>query len=97
MLDELIDRYGKGTVVIVDQYVLGRDNANRRWVVSIDGKEVLDVDVAVREHGDVLALVLVKGDDELELWRWNPTIPNAVMKEPGRIVDTLGGLKRRTG
>jgi hypothetical protein len=41
--------------------------------------------------------LLVKGDEEFELWRWNPTIPNAAIKEPVRIVDTLGGLKRRTG
>jgi hypothetical protein len=96
MLDELIEQYGEGAILSVDQYHFDSEGTFR-WVVLIDGAEVPDVDVAVREHGDEFALVLVKGDDELELWRWNPTIPNAAIKEPGRIEDTLGGLKRRTG
>jgi hypothetical protein len=97
MLDELIERYGKGAVISVDRYVLDRDHMNTRWIVQIDGQDVPDVDVAIRGHGDLLALVLVNVNDELELWRWNPTRPNAAIKEPERIVDTLGGLRRRTG
>jgi hypothetical protein len=73
------------------------DHVNTRWVVSIDGAEVPDVEVIVGLYGELLALVFVKGDGEVEMWHWNPTTPNAAIKEPGRIVDTLGGLKRRTG
>lgn len=77
-------------------YALDAAETTFRWVVSIDGNAgEPGVDIRVRDDGDVKVLLLVAGAEEVELHRWNPTTRNAAVREPGRLVHTLGDLQRR--
>lgn len=94
MLAELVERYGSGAIVRVTPYPLDADYENTRWIVEIDGGDDPEVDVRLRHDGDLRVLVLVTGEEEIELYRWNPTLPNAALREPAAMIMTLGELSR---
>jgi hypothetical protein len=71
-----------------------------RWNVDIDGKTDPNVDVRLREDGEIRALVLVIDSEEFEIFRWNPSKPRAAVKQPGMIVWSLRQVREvadRTG
>jgi hypothetical protein len=67
LVDELIERYDAGAILRVAPYV---DDSGQtlRWFVEIDGENVYDVDVAIRDDPDRDGgvVVLVSGDEEVE-------------------------------
>ena len=90
LLDDLIDRYDTGAVVSVDAYMPDNSGTILRWLLSIDGSEVEDVDVRTVPQEDGSTQVLgVRGEDQLELGRWDWRHPDG-----HRLLTTLGGLKR---
>lgn len=95
LVDRLIDRYEAGAIVRVAPYV-GDDGETLRWFVQIDGKDVDDVDVAVRDDPDrpgKVVMLLVSGEEELEIMDWSK---ERYPYGPAVVGDTLGGLRRRT-
>ena len=96
MVDELIERYGKGAVLTVNPYVLD-SGETLRWIVEIDGADMPVADVRIREHPerpDVMVMFLVCGNQELEIEHWSiERYPHG----PASVVRTLGGLLRGEG
>ena len=88
-LDRLIQRYGLGAILAVYPYMPDNSGEIFRWNVDIDGKTDPNVDVRLREDGEVRALVLVIHSEEFEIFRWNPSNPRAAVKQPGSIVWSL--------
>lgn len=90
MLDELIERYGKGAIFNVSPYWLDRGGINVRWILLIDGRDVPDFDVHHRpdpNNPGRWTITLVRGSEELELVSWQ--------HEHSPLLETLGSLKRR--
>lgn len=91
-LNELIQRHGADAIVAVIPVAMDVDETEFRWDVLIDGKDDAGVDVRLRIEGDVRVLLLVAGDDEVELHAWNPTTRYAAIREPTAIRRTLRDL-----
>lgn len=92
MLDELIDRYGEDAILTVRPYMLD-SGETLRWVVEIDGRDTPDTDVRIEEHPerpDVMVMILVRGDEEIEIQHWpRKRYPYG----PAAIVRRLGDLR----
>jgi hypothetical protein len=105
LLDELISRYGRRAVVTVRPYMPDSSGDIFRWVLEIDGNDPLDVDVLVRAQSEhVKVMLLVRGEDEIELARWHEDCQRRfsikkgapyARSGPADVVDTLGALRRR--
>jgi hypothetical protein len=94
LLDELIERHGAGAVVTASPVVLD-SGVTYRWELLIDGEQVSDVSVhahGVRGRPNEVVLMMVHGNDEIELARFSIERP-----EPVSIVRTLGELRRSGG
>jgi hypothetical protein len=92
MLDELIDRYGARAAVTAHPVTL-ESGVTYRWEILIDGERVSDVSVhahGVRGRTNEMVLLMVRGDDKIEIARWPTQSP-----EPASIVRTLGDLQRK--
>lgn len=93
MLDELIERYGKGALLTVRPYVLD-SGETLRWTLEIDGQDLPDADVRIqddRERPDWVVMLLVRGNEELEIDRWST---KADPYGPAAVIRTLGELRR---
>jgi hypothetical protein len=89
-LDGLIERYDLGAIVTVYPYMPDNSGEILRWDVEIDGKTDPDVDVRLREEGELRILLLVTGGEEFELWRWDDrSNPRAAIREPAMITWSL--------
>jgi hypothetical protein len=95
MLQTLIDRYGKAAVLTVSPYMPDSSGDIFRWVALIDGQDVPEVDVRLHDEADWRTLLLVVGDEEYELHKWQPSNPRGP-KEPAVSSWTLGALQRFT-
>lgn len=76
MLDELVERYGEGGLVTADPKMLD-SGETYRWELQINGELVPDASAQVRtdpERPDVRVMLLVFGDEEVELDRWSTKI-----------------------
>jgi hypothetical protein len=94
-LDKLIERFGPDAIVIVSPYVI-ETGETLRWFAQINGEEVNELDVHLREDGDLRVLILVVGaEDEIELLRWDLALPNAAVREPAGLTYTLRELKEK--
>jgi hypothetical protein len=88
LLADLIGRYGPDAVVTARPHLLD-SGSYFHWDLEIDGSRVADAVVHVRTNPSrphVLVMVLVHGDDEIELARWDASSP------PGAITRRLGDL-----
>ena len=100
MLDELAIRYGEGAIVTARPHML-EDGTSYRWTLQIDGEDVPDALAQVHrdaEHRDVMIMLLVYGDEEVELARWStkrhsPHSPYG----PAAVIRTLRELRRARG
>ena len=73
MLEALIARYGLGGMVSARPYI-GEDGKTLLWVLKIEGERVEDADLRVEQLSawpDWTAVILVHGDEEVELGRWS--------------------------
>jgi hypothetical protein len=84
-LDQLIDRYGMAAILSIYPYIPDASGEVLRWVAEIDRKTDPHTDVRLREDDPYRVPVLVTGGEEFELYRWNPSNPQAAVKEPARI------------
>jgi hypothetical protein len=94
VLDELIERFDSGAVLTAHPIMLD-SGETYRWELKFDGV-VPAFDVSAHEHGipgypDQRILLMVYGDDELEIARWSR---KQHRYGPASIVWTLGGLRR---
>ena len=88
MLAQLIDRYGQDALITVRPHLLDSSDYFR-WDLEIDGSRAPDAAVHVRANParpHVLVLVLVHGDEEIELGRWDASSP------PAEVTRRLGDL-----
>jgi hypothetical protein len=104
MLDELIERYGEGAILTVGPYVLA-SGETLRWIVEIDGLDVPDIDVRIDEdveRPDIKLMILVHGDDQVELDRWHEDASNPYSIKagapysrhgPAAVIRRLGDLR----
>ena len=94
MLDKLIGRYGDAAILTVRPYTRPStlDTGEiLRWVVEIDGKEPLDVDVRIdRSAPGWVVMALVRGDEEIEIGRWS----RRDHPDGAPVIWSLGGLRR---
>lgn len=91
MLDELIDRYGEDAILTARPYVPA-SGETLRWILEIDGSPVPDADVRTASHEErrhLIVMLLVHGDEEVEIGRWSTKIhpygPAAVMRRLGDL------------
>jgi hypothetical protein len=92
LLDELIERYGADAVVTAYPVMLD-SGVTYRWEILIDGEHVSDVSVhahGIRGRPNEVALMMVHGNDEIEIARFSVERP-----ESASIVRTLGDLRRK--
>jgi hypothetical protein len=92
VLDELIDRYSEDAIVVVSPYVLD-SGETLRWILEIDGEDVPDVDIRIQEHPehpDWVLMLLVYGDEEVELNRWST---KRHKYGPAAVIRRLGDLR----
>ena len=92
MLEELIDRYGEDAILTARPYVPASGGETLRWVLEIDGSPVPDADVRTARHEerrDVMVMLLVHGDEEVEIGSWSTTVspygPSVVMHRLGDL------------
>lgn len=93
MLDELIDRYTEGAILTVRPYVL-ESGETLRWTLEVDGEPVPDADILTREHPEHpgwIVMLLVRGDEELEIDRWST---ERYLHGPAAVIRSLGQLRR---
>jgi hypothetical protein len=91
LLDELIERHGAGAVVTAYPVMLD-SGVTYRWEILIDGEHVSDVSVhahGIRGRPNEVVLMMVHGNDEIEIARFSVERPESVS-----IVRTLGDLQR---
>jgi hypothetical protein len=91
LLERLIDGYGTGAVISVDSYMPDDSGEILRWILTIAGEDVPDVDVRVVEREGFIIFVLVSGVEELEVRR----LSTKRYPAGARILETLGGIQRR--
>ena len=92
MLVDLVERFGRGAIVTAYPRMLD-SGKTYRWELEIDGRPEADVyarERAVSEDDPTRrVLVMVSGDDEVELGHWSTKRPEPV------FTTTLGELWRR--
>jgi hypothetical protein len=97
LLDELIDRYTEGALLVARPYTPDNSGEILRWIVEIDGEDLPDADILTRddpEHPDWIVMLLVRGDEELEIDRWSTTKTRRPHGPPTSVPRTLGQLRR---
>ncbi len=105
MLEQLIARYGEEASLTVRPHVLD-DGETLRWVVQIDAMDLPYADVRIGvpvQHPDIKVMMLVVGNDVVELTRWHEdeTSPDSIKAGatyyedgPPSVVESLGRLRR---
>jgi hypothetical protein len=96
MLDELLHRYGEDAIVTARPHMLD-SGESYRWELQIDGMDVPGAYAHVRrdlERQDVMVMVLVYGDEEVELGRWSTKQRPHAPYGPAAVIRRLGDLQK---
>jgi hypothetical protein len=92
LFGDLIARYGEDAIVRAWPHML-ESGKTYRWQLEIDGVDVPGVAAQVRkhpEHDHLMVMLLVCGDEEIELIRWSRRMHP---RGPGAVVRRLGDLR----
>jgi hypothetical protein len=92
VLAELIDRYGEDAIVTADPHMLDSGDTYR-WDLQIDGNAVPGANAHIYgdpDHRDWMVMVVVYGDEKVELSRWSTKTGPLARYGPARVVRRLG-------
>jgi hypothetical protein len=95
VLAELIDRYGEDAIVTADPHMLDSGNTYR-WDLQIDGNAVPGADAHIDgdpDHRDWMVMVLVYGDEKVELSRWSTKTGPLTRYGPAGVVRRSANLR----